>query len=168
MNIQGRSLPFSAEDTVPLGATIPQNGTYSIGIDKLQGNTVVGQGLDIYLEDTLLDLEHDLRASPYAFTAEAGTITDRFVLKYVAAPLSVNETSVSDTYAFVVHNELQIKSAASITAVQVYDISGKLVTSYVPERNTTHFKEEFQFSKGVYLAVITLDNDVKLTKKLIN
>ncbi|WP_189702655.1 T9SS type A sorting domain-containing protein [Subsaximicrobium wynnwilliamsii] len=168
MNIQGRSLPFSAEDTVPLGANIPQDGTYSIGIDMLQGATFVGQEQGIYLEDSLLDLEHDLRASPYSFTAEAGTISNRFALKYVAAPLSVNDNTYADTFAFVIHNELQIKSAVSIKAVQIYDISGKNLKSYAPERNTTHFKDEFQFSKGVYLAVITLDNEVKLTKKLIN
>jgi len=168
MNIQGRALPFSVDDTVPMGVTIPQTGVYAIGIDMLQGNLFVDQQQAIFLEDTVLDVEHDLRASSYSFTAEAGTITDRFILVYKQTPLSVNETQLSDTFVYVNNNEINVKASSSIKAIQVYDISGKRVTSYAPVDNTGTFKATFQFSKGVYLTVITLENDMTVTKKLIN
>ncbi|WP_026755299.1 T9SS type A sorting domain-containing protein [Sediminibacter sp. Hel_I_10] len=168
MNIQGRSLPFSNEDTVPLGFNIPEDGIYTIGIDMLQGDIFVGQNQGIYLEDTLLGLDYDLRNAPYSFTAEEGTTADRFILFYVDPDLSVNDNTAADTFAFLNKDELHVRSNVSIKDIQVYDISGKNVTSYTPDTNTTDFKAGFQFSKGVYLTVITLDNDVKVTKKLIN
>lgn len=37
---------------------------------------------NIYLEDKVLGVIHDLRQNPYSFTGTSGILNDRFVLRY--------------------------------------------------------------------------------------
>ncbi|GGG41241.1 hypothetical protein GCM10010976_11050 [Bizionia arctica] len=167
MAIQGRSLPFDEADTVSLGVDIPENGVYSIGIDHLNGDVFVTQEVGIYLEDTVLDVTHDLRMQPYSFTGTAGTTLDRFILKYTA-PLSVEAYDLADTFVFVKNNELFVKSSTNIKSIEVYDITGKQITVYSADGNDTRFTAPFNFSRGIYLTTIKMTNGVVVTKKLIN
>ena len=168
MNIQGRSLPFSDEDMVALGVNIPQNGTYSIGIDKLQGNIFVDEQQGIFLRDLLLNVDHDLRRSAYSFSAEAGATIDRFMVFYKDAQLSVTDNTFSNTFVYVNNNQIHVQSGTVIKGVRVYDISGKNIANYTANKNEKTVIGDFGFSKGVYLATIILESDVKVTKKLIN
>ena len=52
LSIQGRPLPFTATDQVPMGISISENGIYNIAIDDLDGSVFVEQNQGIYLEDT--------------------------------------------------------------------------------------------------------------------
>ncbi|TXD83911.1 T9SS type A sorting domain-containing protein [Subsaximicrobium wynnwilliamsii] len=167
--IQGRPLPFDTEDTVALGIAVPQNGIYKIAIDNLKGNVFVDQAQAIYLEDTYLNLVHDLRAAPYGFTAVTGAVNDRFVLRYTPSEtLAVNENIASETFAFIKNSELQVRSSQAISGIQIYDLNGKQIATYEPNTNNRAFNANFQFARGVYLAVITLDNDLVVKTKLMN
>ena len=79
--IQGRALPFSDQDQVPLGYKSTVNDTFSIRIDHFDG---LFENQNVYVEDLLLNVIHDLKQSPYTFTSGIGSFDDRFVLRYTS------------------------------------------------------------------------------------
>ncbi|TXD82179.1 hypothetical protein ESY86_15200 [Subsaximicrobium wynnwilliamsii] len=168
LSIQGRPLPFQESDLVPLGFTISENGIYKIGIDNLKGAVFVDQEQALYVEDLYLNLSHDLRQSPYSFTAIAGTVNDRFVLRYTAPTLSTNQVTSLDTFAFINNGVLKVQSSQDIEAVQIYDLTGKAIANYIPESLSKRFSKDFNFARGLYFAVITLENGFTVKKKLLN
>jgi hypothetical protein len=73
--IQSKGLPFLDSDTVPLGYSITTNGAAKIAIDHVDGLFLDDQNI----EDKLLNVIHDIKASPYDFSSAVGTFNDRFV-----------------------------------------------------------------------------------------
>ncbi len=168
LGIQGRPLPFTDTDVVPLAIDLAKSGIYNIGIDNLKGSVFVDDNQDIYLEDTYLNVIHDLRASPYGFTGTVGAMNDRFSLRYTSATLSIPEVSASETFAFISNGTLKVKSSKQLETIQVYDLAGKLVADYKLNGAQTQFSSEFNFARSVYLAVIKLDNGTLVKQKLLN
>ncbi|WP_179334036.1 T9SS sorting signal type C domain-containing protein [Winogradskyella costae] len=166
--IQGLPLPFVDTNTVPLGIELTQSGIYNIAIGNVKGSLFVDQEQDIYLEDTYTNVTHDLRASPYTFTGEAGEFNDRFILKYTTSLLSVSDVLASNTFAFVKDDLLNVRSNTGIKAVNVYDLNGREIIAYTSNNQHNVMIEDFQFSKGVYLVSITLEGNIIVTKKIIN
>ena len=80
MSIQGRAIPFLQEDTVPIGVIANEPGSHTIAINTLDG-LFASDDQNIYIEDTELNIIHDIRMSPYSFTINAGTHNDRFILR---------------------------------------------------------------------------------------
>ncbi len=169
MVIQGRPVPFVDSDVVPLGVNIDQNGIYNIGIDHLQGSLFTADQ-DIYLEDTFLGVIHDLRESPYSFTAEEGTIDNRFLLRYTGNDdtLSAIDLATTETFAFIKNNVLHVQSSQNIKDITVYDLTGKTIAEFNSNQSRDRFESDFNFSRSVYLAVITLENGTLVKKKLMN
>jgi hypothetical protein len=167
--IQGRALPFDETDMVPLGIDITENGIYKIGIDHIEGSLFVDDEQPIYLEDTYLNVIHDLRNLPYSFTGTVGTTTDRFILRYTSSQLSVDEYEANDTFVYIKDQHFYLKSTKNIKSVVLYDLTGKQLMTYNLDRNTNTFDTSFQYPRGVYLAVIELDDNTGvITKKLMN
>ncbi|WP_179334038.1 T9SS type A sorting domain-containing protein [Winogradskyella costae] len=167
MVIQGRPLPFVDTDVVPLGIELPENGIFKIAIGDFAGSVFIDASVGIYLEDTVLNTEHDLRTSPYSFSGVQGKINDRFNLRYVTT-LSIDDNEMSSTFAYVKDGTLNVRSGSVIKDIKVYDINGRQVISYASNGQNNTLSESFQFSKGVYLATITLEGNVTVTKKIIN
>lgn len=166
--IQGRALPFEDSDKVPLGVEILKNGIYKIGIDHLKGSLMLNEAQGIYLEDTYTNVIHDLRNAPYGFTADAGDIKDRFVLRYTNKSLSVDDKPMSDTFVYVKNEQLYVKASKNITSIVVYDLTGKKLMDYKLDGHADKFNAQFQFPKGAYLTVIKLENSGSITKKVMN
>ena len=113
---------------------------------------------------------HDLRTVPYSFTGVTGTTKDRFVLRYAAdQQLSIEEQNKLDTFIYVKDERLYVKSSNNIESIVLYDVSGKQVVTYKIGVNASQsFNAQFQYPRGAYIAVINLDNNVAVGKKLIN
>jgi len=115
--IQGRALPFSNEDQVPLGYKSTLNDTFSIRIDHFDG---LFENQNIYIEDRLLNIVHDLKQSPYVFTSGIGTFDDRFVLRYNNGLLSTNTNEyASDLIAYLNQQKLVIQANEFINQVSL-------------------------------------------------
>ena len=166
--IQGRSLPFDNSDKVSLGVAVPKNGIYKIGIDHLKGSLMLNEDQGIYLEDTYANVIHDLRTAPYGFTATAGDVKDRFVLRYTNTTLSVEDNQISDTFVYVKNEQLYVKASKNIASVVVYDLTGKKLMDYKLDAHDNSFNTQFQFPKGIYLTEIKLENMGSVTKKVVN
>lgn len=164
--IQGRALPHSLEDQVELGFFTAQAGIYSIAIGALQP---INSSVPVFLEDKLLGITHNLRESPYQFTAAIGVADDRFVLKFANETLSVNPISSLDNDVKIISAEngvLHIKSfQENIEQVQLFDLLGRNVLN----KNAIQQKElelNLSITKQTVLIKIELENGQLITRKV--
>tara|TARA_R110002111_G_scaffold123359_3_gene187367 strand:- start:5291 stop:9376 length:4086 start_codon:yes stop_codon:yes gene_type:complete len=126
LSIQGRALPFSEEDTVPLGIIANETGSHTITINTVDG-LFLNETQNIYIEDTALNIIHDIRISPYQFTIGAGVHNDRFILRYTNNNLSIKDLdTISGIKVFEENDQLVVTSEHStIASIDVYDILGR-------------------------------------------
>lgn len=164
--IQGRPLPFDVQDRVPLGyhSIVPDN--YSIRINHFDG---LFDNQNIYIEDKLLGIIHNLKQSPYNFSTAAGMFNDRFVLRYTDNDLGTeNHDPISGVTAFISDEHIHVRAGQNIASIKVYDVAGKLIREYSPHENTSDFQGDFQYAQGVYLAKIKLADGTSGSRKLMN
>ena len=163
--IQAKALPFDENDIVPLGYKITNGGVYSINTDELDG--IFAGNQTVYLRDKLLAIDHDIKASPYTFSTTAGTFDNRFELVYVATALGTNNPNTINTFAMISNNTIKVQSSELMKEINVYDITGKLITKDTLPDLKTQFSTAFNYPNGVYIAKITFDNGMTVSKKLI-
>jgi len=167
-NIQGRALPFNPDDVVPLAIAAPANGNYKIGINAVDG-LFENPMQNIYLEDRTLGIIHNLRLEPYSFEAAAGIDDSRFYLRYTDSALTVsNPNGANGITALIYEKQLLVQASHNIVSIQVFDVSGKLVTTFTPQKKDRQFGDDFAFATGVYFAKIKLENGLSYNKKLMN
>ncbi len=165
--IQGRPLPFSDEDVVPLGFKATVANTYRIGVDHLDD---LFNEQDLYLRDNDTGFIHDLKSAPYIFTSEVGTFDERFDLIYKNPNLlSVEEYEINDNSVKVINNETLdvVSTTKNIKTVVVYDILGRVLQNYTNVNNKTLPLTGIQKANRVLLVEITLEDNAKIYKKPI-
>ncbi|MDI1254963.1 MAG: T9SS sorting signal type C domain-containing protein [Flavobacterium sp.] len=168
MVIQGRALPFDVNDLVPLSVKIPTIGTNTIAIDHTDGLFSLDQ--DIYLQDNLLNVIHDLKAAPYTFQSEPGTFNDRFVLRYTNSTLGVGIIDNTEGKVIVAKekNQLKIQStAATIEKVVVFDLLGRKVFEKEQINSNTFLASDIVLNQQAIIVKVTLSNGTIVTKKII-
>jgi len=164
--IQGRPLPFTDEDQVPLGFKCSAAYTFSFRIDHFDA---LFENQDIYIEDKDLGIIHNLKQSPYEFESQAGTFNDRFVLRFNNTVLANRQFDFDNTVeALIFKHQLQVQSSDEIKNITVFDVSGKRLKVYHPEVNSNHFNTDFPFANGIYLVEIKMTDGSSVTKKLIS
>lgn len=127
--IQGRSLPFTTEDVVPMSFKTDVAGNYSITIDHVDGLFAGSQ--DIFLKDNLTGQIHNIKASEYSFATEAGVFNNRFEIAYRSLlGVDVPTIAANNIVVYKQNGNLVINSGAYImNKIELYDISGRLVYS---------------------------------------
>ena len=164
--IQGRPMPFTTTDTVPLGFKTDAAGNYTIAIDHVDG--LFGTGQTIYLKDNLLNTVVDLSAGSYSFASAIGTFNSRFEVHFQGA-LGVNNPTftASSVVAFGENGEIKINSGSTIIEhVCVYDLQGRLLAEK-KQVNASETKIQTNATNQVLLVEITAANGSKITKKII-
>jgi len=127
--IQGRALPFSDADQVPLGFKSSTAGSYTISLSNTDG-LFSEESTSIYLEDKLLNTIHDLRQNAYTFVSESGVFETRFVLRYNDTALAVNPYVINDNaaIAYAKNGDIHVETSNIIMkSVQIFDIRGRLL-----------------------------------------
>ncbi|WP_139149615.1 GEVED domain-containing protein [Flavobacterium caeni] len=163
--IQAKALPLDEYDQVPLGYNSLQPAEYTIRIDHYDGDF---EQRNIYLEDKLLNVIHDLKQSPYSFTTAAGHFEDRLVLRYHESALGNTSFSASGLSAFIAERQLNVSATEAIESIDVFEVNGKLVKSYLPDTQSKTFVDDFVFAQGIYFAKVKLTNGTVATQKLMN
>jgi hypothetical protein len=164
--IQGRALPFSTTDTVPLGFKTNAAGNYTIAIDHVEGLLSTGQ--TVFLKDNLLNTVTDLSAGSYSFASAIGTFNSRFEVVYQSTLAVTNPTfTASSVIAFSANGEIRINSGSTIMElVRVYDLQGRLLAEK-KQINASETTITTTASNQVLLVEITAANGSKITKKII-
>lgn len=165
--IQGRALPFTDADIVPLGYNAAIKGEFMISIQETDG---VLSNQNIYLEDKATGKVHDLTASNYTFNTAIGTFTDRFVLRYANKTLGVGDNINLDNNVLVSVKDKVIKVTSTkedIKQVTIFDITGKLQYDKTRIATTELQLKNLPLSDQVLLVKVILENGFTTTKKII-
>lgn len=167
--IQGRPLPFDVDDVVPMGIKVVESGNHTIAINTVDG--LFAQNQDIYLEDKLLSVIHNLKQAPYNFTSNIGVFNDRFFIRYTTnSALSTNATNLIENNVVVVtnNNQVTIKSVyENIKSVVIYDLLGReIVKKEAINLNEVIFNSITARNQAL-IVKIKLENDTIVTRKIM-
>jgi len=165
--IQGRALPFTDTDIVPLGYRSTIAGDFTISIDHADGNL---SNHAIYLEDKITNSVHNLQQSSYTFSTSTGTFTDRFVLRYTNKTLGTGEfeTNNKNIMVAVQNRVIMITSDIDkISNVSIYDPSGKLIHRKTNLSENVVKVDNLRVQNQVLLVKMTLDTDTTKTYKIV-
>lgn len=167
LTIQGRTLPFDTNDRVALGINLYQSGSYKIAIGALDG-LFTNTSQNIYLEDKLLNITHDLRDSAYTFTSNSGMYNDRFVLKYTNSQLGTNDFDLENQIKVYASNYINVKSPQEkIKNVMVFDVLGKKLIDLKNVSQNELTITDLRPTTDMLLVKVILENGVTVTKKVI-
>lgn len=164
--IQGRALPFSTDDVVPLHLRLNTAGNYQIALDHVNG--IFAEGQDIFLKDNLLTTMHNLADGAYSFASGMGTFSNRFEIMYTNSTLGMVKNTVNDKVVVYNRNGNIVidAGAAQITGVAVYDMRGRLVHSVTGINNTEAVLAGLYVQREMLLLEITT-TEGRATKKII-
>ncbi|WP_396195964.1 T9SS sorting signal type C domain-containing protein [Flavobacterium sp.] len=167
--IQGRALPFDNNDVVPLGVDILENGFYTIALAMTDG-LFENNNQDIFLEDLYTNTIHDLKTTPYLFSSNAGSFTDRFLIKYInLSNLNTIENNWNNSITIWTNEKINIKSNLEIISdVSIFDITGRKINSFDNiSSNRVEISNLIKTSNNYYLIKIKLNNGVIVFKKIV-
>jgi hypothetical protein len=159
---------FSEEDFVPLGFSSAVAGTFTIGIEHKQGQ-LDRMDTNIYLEDKVLSIIHDLKEAPYSFTTETGTFNNRFTLRYTNSVLGGGEFEHPENMVAVAASDAQISVKSynePIKAIAVYDILGRQVFNKV-NVDAHEFAIQNLTERQALIVKVTLKNGAVVNKKIV-
>ncbi|MFV8335029.1 T9SS sorting signal type C domain-containing protein [Flavobacterium sp. RSP29] len=165
--IQGRALPFEANDEIPLGYRSVAVGDFSIGIDEVDG---MMQSQKVYIEDKLLNVVHDLKASPYDFITQAGTFNNRFILRYTDKTLGTGDFETIDNQIAVSVKNKQVKIDSpneTIDKILIFDLLGKQLYQKISIGNNEPIISNLTSSEQALIIKIVLQNSQTVSKKII-
>lgn len=154
---------FSSDDTFALKADLSAAGNYTIGILKSEG--VFASGQQIWLKDQLTGTTTLISEQPYAFSADAGTLSNRFVLQFKPGGALATDSAVkSDIKIYSAGSEVHAKSSENITSLHVYDMSGRMIAKAPAAQKEIVLNVAY---KGVVLVKAQLANGTVKTTKLM-
>ncbi|WP_197429341.1 T9SS type A sorting domain-containing protein [Winogradskyella endarachnes] len=168
LTIQGKGLPFVDSETIPLGYKINNSGTYTISINQVDG-LFANASQNIFLEDTELNIIHDIRANPYIFASQAGVFDTRFILRFTNESLSIkDEEIISELDIRNFDNTLYATSNLSIIkSFELFDATGRLIHKNLSVESTNYNYLSHNLSKGTYVVKVELQNGSVVSKKII-
>ena len=166
--IQGRST-FDLNDQIPLGYFSAVSGTTTISIDSTDG-LLDDATTNVFLQDNLLNITHDLKQAAYTFATNFGTFNNRFILKYTNATLQ-NATYVNDENAVkIAVNNATItvfSNQENIKSIQIFDVLGRNIY----ENQTINSKlfpiDNLAINNQVLIVKTQIENGAIVTKKII-
>lgn len=166
--IQGRALPFSTTDEVPLGWYCETAGTYKIKLSNWDG---VFQGnQEVFIKDNITGTTTNIKTTPYTFTSTTGTFNNRFSIVYEqnlgGITHHVNDNKV------IVHKKDHTFHVTSLVKIMkdilVYDLSGRLIYQLNNINTNTIALNEITQSNQVLLFKISFQDNQIYNLKVIN
>ncbi|HWR94187.1 MAG TPA: choice-of-anchor D domain-containing protein, partial [Flavobacterium sp.] len=169
MIIQGRPIPFNKDDRVSLGINILTEGDYFIAIGDADG-LFLDSSQNIFLEDTKVNIVHDLKLSPYSFYSEKGNYQNRFILRYTDSSLKTKNYLDIENSVKVVTNKNKITIFSSVENIQnitIYDIVGRKIVEMKNENSSEIIINNIHVKNQSLILKIELQNGEIISKKTV-
>ena len=167
LGIQGKALPFSDSDIIPLGYKSTVSDSYSISLSNFDG---LFTNQNVYLEDKLLNVIHDLKTSNYSFATNAGTFDDRFQLRFTSSALSTNQSVFNEDSVVAYKKNSEVYVTTAITAIKdiaIYDMRGRLLLEEKNINSNEFNTQNFSSSQQVIIVKVTNVDGKIVSKKII-
>ncbi len=128
---------------IALGVQFGQGGEYTIALNTNVSDT------EVVLVDMLTGVETDLGVSSYTFEAEAGTVTNRFLIKLNAGlgATALHKNLAATTQVTSVNGQVMVRTAED-TEVALYTVDGKLL------QKAQGTQTAFQVPAGFYVVKV--------------
>lgn len=126
--IQGTNI-INTETVLPIGLKVTDDGMNHITIDHLEN---VGDDVNIYLHDNVLEVYHDLRVSDYDVYLNSGEYTDRFSIVFgLPESLGVDDL-VADQFEIFYNNDskniiIQNPNLLNISNLELFNVLGQSI-----------------------------------------
>jgi hypothetical protein len=165
--IQGKGLPFSDTDSIPLGFSTTLAGNFDLNLYQFDGlftNQVV------FVEDTYTNTIHDLKEGIFSFQSVAGVFDDRFIIRFANETLSIPSVdSNSETILCYVKNQIiNVKTTnQTLKKVVVSDVSGRIVFQNNTLNAASLAIETIAQQNQLLLVQVTNEDGLKSTFKII-
>jgi hypothetical protein len=165
--IQGRSLPFSNNDIVPLGFKSALNGDYTLSLSNFDGVFATEQA--VYLKDNTTGLVTNLKLSDYSFTTPAGVFNARFELRYDSTLDTKNPQDMENQILISSKdNTITINTGTAIMEkIELYDVSGRLLFEKSGLDKSKETFEHVTAANQVLLVKVTTQDKVSVTRKIV-
>ncbi len=159
---------FNEADQVPVGFYAATPGNYTITLDHVDG--LFAEGQEIYINDNLLNITHNLTEGSYSFSSVAGTFNDRFEVIYtIQGVLDTNNPILTsnEVITYKDGNSIMIDAGtAEIDFVNVYDINGRLLYKANGVNATTTVVNSLRIEQQVIILEINT-NKGTVNKKFV-
>ncbi|WP_445714660.1 T9SS sorting signal type C domain-containing protein [Flavobacterium sp.] len=167
--IQAKAMPWQVTDQVPLGfkSTITASTSFDISISELG---IFFSDKDVFIEDKVENVFHDLKAAPYTFSSVAGVFDDRFVIHYQDASLSSSDFSAYQSSVYLFNeNKLpkMVSTKSNIASIIAYDMLGRVVFSKDNINASEVSLSGLINNNQALLIKATLENNITVVKKFI-
>lgn len=166
--IQGKTLPFTASDVVPLGFKTETAGNYSISIFDKDG-LFANNGQIIYLRDNFTNSIQNLNSGAYNFTSQVGVFNGRFDVIYQnALSTDVVDFTSNNVSIYNQNNVLNINSGNNtMSTVKVYDVLGRLLAQS-NKINASQTQINIPATNQALIVQITSSEGIVVVKKVAN
>ncbi|MCA0131918.1 choice-of-anchor D domain-containing protein [Winogradskyella alexanderae] len=158
------------EDTtvLPIGLHTSSSQIYEITIDDLEN---VPNDLEIYLHDKTTGNYHDLRASSFELTLDAGEYLNRFEITFtVPQTLSINDAFKEGFNLYYAMGRKKIvvlnPELIQFRELRIYDINGREVLKHETREGSYNEYSIPEVSTGVYIVKLLTENS-EVSKKFI-
>ncbi len=147
---------FNADQIIPLGLTIENEGKATIKIDELEN---IPETTKIYLNDKITGIYHDIRNSDFTISLAIGEYKNRFSLQFTDKTLVVEENNLNDGLVVLYSNNYKVLiiqnkiTDATVNEVHLFNLLGQAVANWdVKNENQTRIQIPVKnVSSGVYL-----------------
>lgn len=168
LTIQGKALPFTENDIVPMGYKTTVAGNYKITLDHFDG---LFESQNIYIKDNLLNVIHDIKIAPYNFTSAVGTFENRFEVVYHNEYLDVADPNFNTESVIIYQKDKFIYVNAGLTDIdqlKVFDIHGRLIYEAKKINSTEAVIKNLPSVDQVLIIQIISVKGNKVSKKLVH
>ena len=164
--IQGEGY-FDETSSYPIGVRSDSIGKISFVLDGLEN---FDKNQSIFIYDKSDDTYHNINGALYEVELPAGTIEDRFYLRFTDKTLATNtfNLSNSDEVIVIVNQDVTVQSSNhQIKNIAVYDLLGRKIDNYKKVNALKFTLSHLNRTTAGLIVKITLDNDTVVSKKII-
>ncbi|MDG5491404.1 T9SS type A sorting domain-containing protein [Psychroserpens sp. SPM9] len=164
-----QALPYDEDLKIPLIVKIENEQLSRFSILDVQN---FEHNQPIYLHDKQTGLYINLQEQAYELTLEAGHYTNRFEITFRQNTLTTNivEDDALTVFQNTKNHELTIlnPNGLNIKSMALFDVSGKRVINETSIGNQSEYNYSTKsLSDGIYVASISIDDTVTVTKKVL-
>ncbi|WP_452220057.1 lamin tail domain-containing protein [Lacinutrix salivirga] len=170
--IQGKNpSSLDIDEVIPVSfkSNVTASTLYTLSIDHFEGDFLNNN--TIYLKDNYMTIVHDLNASDYTFTSEAGEFDDRFEIIFNPNTLSVDQNEIATNTISILelandNVQFSVSQDTAIKNITIYDALGRVLYN-LKGNNSTEIYNLSKLSQAPYVAQIELSNGITISKKAI-
>jgi hypothetical protein len=166
--IQGRAVPFTTTDVVPMGYKAIDAGSYTIAIDHMDG--LFAEGQSVYLKDNTTGTIHNLSEGAYMFASDAGTFGNRFEIMFTNTVLGTDVPVLTAESVAVYKDGNVIKvntGTTEMAGVTVYDMRGRQLANVTGLATTETVITGVNAQQQVLIVQVTTKQHGVVTKKIV-